>query len=102
MNLINLSFYCYLVSFFLILIFFFIDRRKKRKLKYQADISILIPCYNNGESIELAIKSIYNSYPTQHFQLIVINDKSTDDSLEKLQKLQNIYHFTLIENEKNL
>ncbi|MDR2540350.1 MAG: glycosyltransferase [Candidatus Peribacteria bacterium] len=66
------------------------------------DISILIPCYNDGESIALTIKSVYDSYPSEHFQLIVINDKSTDDSLTQLQILQKQYGFTLIDNEKNL
>ncbi|MDR0607440.1 MAG: glycosyltransferase family 2 protein [Candidatus Peribacteria bacterium] len=84
------------------LIFFFINWRQKRKLQTTEDISILIPCYNDGQSIELTIKSIYDAYPPQHFQLIVINDKSTDNSLDILQTLQDIYHFTLIDNETNL
>ena len=102
MNFISLSFYCYLVSFSLVIIFFLIDRKKKKRLKHEEDISILIPCYNDGESIELTIKSVYEAYSSTHFQLIVINDKSTDTSLEKLQKLRKTYHFTLVDNEKNL
>jgi len=99
---ITYSFYIYLSSFSLILIFFLIDRKKKRKLKTEEFISIIIPCWNDGESIALTIKSVYKSYPTEKFQLIVVNDKSTDNSLEQLQSLQKQYGFTLIDNEKNL
>jgi glycosyltransferase involved in cell wall biosynthesis len=102
MKFIEYAFRCYLVSFILVIIFFLIDRKKKRKLKSQEKISILIPCYNDGESIALTIESVYHAYPSDLFQLIVINDKSTDDSREKLQELEYIYHFTLLNNEKNL
>jgi glycosyltransferase involved in cell wall biosynthesis len=90
------------MSFSLVLLFFFIDRKKRRRLKIEESISIIIPCYNDGESITLTIDSVYKAYPTEKFQLIVINDKSTDNSLEQLQKLQKKYRFTLIDNKKNL
>jgi cellulose synthase/poly-beta-1,6-N-acetylglucosamine synthase-like glycosyltransferase len=99
---ITYSFYCYLISFTLILIFFFIDWKKKRKLKEAEQISIIIPCYNDGESIALTIKSVYTALPDSNFQLIVVNDKSTDDSLTQLQALQKTYGFTLIDNPTNL
>jgi cellulose synthase/poly-beta-1,6-N-acetylglucosamine synthase-like glycosyltransferase len=102
MRLLEYALYGYLFSFLLVLIFFFIDWTKKRTLKHYEKISILIPCYNDGESIELTIQSVYQSYPPDHFQLIVINDKSTDDSLQKLHTLQKKYGFTLKDNEKNL
>lgn len=102
MKFIEYSFFIYLLSFFLTIIFFFFDRRKKRILKTKPNISILIPCYNDGESIELTIKSIYDSYPQDKFQLIVINDKSTDNSLEKLKILQKKYNFMLHDNPQNL
>jgi cellulose synthase/poly-beta-1,6-N-acetylglucosamine synthase-like glycosyltransferase len=96
------SFYAYLFSFSLVLIFFFIDWRKKRQIQHYEKISILIPCYNDGESIGLTIEHLYKAYPSDYFQLIVVNDTSTDNSLEQLQMLQRQYHFTLIDNEKNL
>ncbi|MDR0369908.1 MAG: glycosyltransferase, partial [Candidatus Peribacteria bacterium] len=94
MKFIEYSFFFYIASFTLIVLFFLIDRRKKRTLKKKEKISILISCYNDGDSIELTIQSVYDSYPKEYFQLIVINDKSTDDSLEKLQNLQKKYGFT--------
>ena len=101
-KIVQYSFWCYVVSFSLVLVFFFIDWRKKRKLKEFEDISVLIPCYNAGESIELTIKSLFDSYPKKHIQLIIIDDKSTDTSFQKLQQLQEKYDFQLLSNEVNL
>jgi cellulose synthase/poly-beta-1,6-N-acetylglucosamine synthase-like glycosyltransferase len=102
MRILEYAFYGYLFSFTLVVIFFFIDWRKKRQLKTLEKISILIPCYNDGESIALTIKNVYEAYPSDLFQLIVINDKSTDTSLTQLKMLQEQYGFTLIDHEKNL
>jgi cellulose synthase/poly-beta-1,6-N-acetylglucosamine synthase-like glycosyltransferase len=102
MRLLEYAFYGYLFSFLLAVIFFLIDRKKKRLLQTHEKISILVSCYNDGESIALTIKSIYEAYPSEHFQLIVANDKSTDNSFAQLQQLQKHYGFTLIDNEHNL
>lgn len=49
-------------------------------------ISVIIPVYNSASYIEKCILSILNQ--TYHnYELIVVNDGSTDNSLEKLQKL---------------
>lgn len=44
-------------------------------------ISIVIPCYNQGEYLEDAIESAYNQSTPAH-EIIVVNDGSTDDSRE--------------------
>lgn len=94
----------YLAIFTLILsfVFAYFDLKKKRKLKKQVPISICIPCYNDGDSIEMTINSLFSSYPKELIELFVVNDKSKDDSLDKLIALQEKYEFTLINNEKNL
>lgn len=52
------------------------------------EISIIVPVYNAEQSIQRCIKSILEqSYP--HFQLILINDGSTDDSLKICQQNQS-------------
>lgn len=48
-------------------------------------ISIIIPCYNQGEYLEQAIESAYNQTLTPH-EIIVINDGSKDDSREVAER----------------
>jgi len=57
-------------------------------------ISVIIPLRNESENILKNLKSIENqSYPKDKFEVIYINDSSTDDSLNKIceaQKSSNI------------
>ncbi len=53
-------------------------------------ISILIPCYNESETIEETIKNIANlSYPD--FEIIAVNDGSSDNTSDILMKLSHEY-----------
>lgn len=47
--------------------------------------SIIIPVYNKGPHIQRSISSVLNQ-TFQNFELILINDASTDNSLEEMQK----------------
>jgi len=86
----------------LIFLFAYIDYKKKRKLKELPYVSFVVPCFNDSESVSETIYSIYNSYERSKIELIVTNDKSTDNSLEILKDLQKKFGFRLIENEKNI
>lgn len=79
-----------------------LDYSKKRKKAELIPLSVFIPCYNDGASIWVTIKSLYNSYPNELLEVFVMNDNSTDISLEVLKKLNKKYPFKLIENQKNL
>lgn len=85
----------------LILLLSYIDKKKTRKKHTYPSISFLIPCYNDGDTIALTIKSIYASYPKEKIQLIVINDKSTDDSADRIRDLRQIYDFLFIDQPVN-
>ncbi len=79
----------------------YVDHIQKRKPHTYPNISFIIPCYNDGDSIEATIKSIYTCYDKSKFQLIIINDHSRDNSKEVIQKLQSEYEFLFIDQEKN-
>lgn len=85
-----------------ILFLCFLDYCKKRNIKENPFLSFLIPCYNDGGTIEKTIKSIYACYDPRKFEIIIVDDKSKDNSLAILKKLQKKYDFRLVENEKNI
>jgi glycosyltransferase involved in cell wall biosynthesis len=63
-------------------------------------LSVIIPCYNEANTVEIIIDRIIKSYK-ENKQIIVIDDGSTDGSKEILKKIifKKIDH--LILNEKN-
>lgn|GEM_PF-1209031 len=61
-------------------------------------ISIIVPTYNRASLIEEALNSVFNQ-TYEHFELIVVDDGSTDDTAEKLKKFQADQRFTLVRQE---
>lgn len=56
-------------------------------------LSIVIPAYNEEESLPLTIKSIFETFSTVNinYEIFVVNDNSTDNSIKILEKLTKIY-----------
>ncbi len=51
--------------------------------------SIIIPARNEEENMEACLQSIFqNNYPAHHFEVVVIDDFSTDTTIEKIKHLQ--------------
>lgn len=66
-----------------------IGKKKNKDLNYFPDVSILIPVYNSQESLERCLSSIYEStYPNDAMNIMLINNKSRDDSFEIYKKCQ--------------
>jgi glycosyltransferase involved in cell wall biosynthesis len=66
-------------------------------------ISIIIPCYNCAETLEEAVSSAYRQELQIPFELVLVNDASTDNTQEIIEKLasqRNNLHF--FKHEKNL
>ncbi|MCE3282205.1 MAG: N-acetylglucosaminyltransferase, partial [Chitinophagaceae bacterium] len=54
--------------------------------------SIIIPARNESETIERCVHSIYlQDYPTELFEVVVIDDHSSDDTSVKVEALQQRY-----------
>jgi hyaluronan synthase len=52
-------------------------------------VSVLMPCYNEGQTVYETIESISKSnYPTDKFEVIAQDDCSVDDSYEWMRKAQ--------------
>lgn len=78
------------------------EQRTPRALtKNKPPLTVIIPCYNDGESIADTIHSLFLCYPHDLLHCIVINDASTDDSAIQIANLQTDYPLTVITNETN-
>ena len=67
------------------------------------DISIIVTSYNYGSYIERCIRSCLDqNYPSDKFEVIVVDDKSTDQTLEIIEKFKANPNFRIIETPKNV
>lgn len=64
-------------------------------------ISIIMANYNNSEYIETAIQSVANQ-TYSNWELIIIDDASTDNSLEKIKAYLTDKRIKLVVHDKNL
>ncbi len=110
MNFIEIVFFIYLfISLYMtsLLIFIWYPNRNKLFLYPHGTpvpVSIVMPCYNEAETIGEAIESLLRlNYPGEMIEIIVVDDKSKDSSVEIVQKYVDKYHgkVRLIVNSRN-
>lgn len=61
-------------------------------------LDIIIPAYNNVEGLRQTLTSIYNSKNYFNYSIIVVNDCSTENYLEIIEKFPYVMYITLEEN----
>ena len=79
----------------------YLDSRHPRKPDEATPVSIVIPCYNDAASVQMAIASVFKACPSELVDLIVINDCSTDDSLARIREMSARYQFRIVDNQEN-
>lgn len=62
-----------------------LDPTKALDLKILDEVLVIIPCYNEQDNIE---KSVHNLVQDYHYNFIVIDDCSSDNSLAIIKKHQ--------------
>ncbi|MBN1186613.1 MAG: glycosyltransferase [Bacteroidales bacterium] len=66
-------------------------------------VSVTISAYNHENFVEKTILNIVNqSYGFENIELLTIDDCSTDNTGKILRELSERYHFTFIQNKKNI
>ena len=67
------------------------SKKPVNNLGFEPEVSIIIPVYNEEKNIEGCIDSIINSgYPSDKMEIMVVDDGSTDSTIEKAEKIGGI------------
>lgn len=109
MNWVDIVFFFYIfVGLYMSSLFLFIYIHNRKKLLEYPEgkpepVSIVMPCYNEASSIGHAIESLLNlNYPKEMIEIIVVDDKSKDNSAEIVRKYVRQYsNIRLIVNKRN-
>lgn len=65
-------------------------------------LSFLLPCYNVAKYIKDSVDSIVSGCSGIEYEIIAVDDASTDDTLSKLNELASLYPcLNVAANEKN-
>ena len=71
------------------------------KLPVRASVSVIIPCYNEERFIGKALENLAGQYWSEHYEIIVVDGMSNDQTREVVRKFQTIHpelSIRLIEN----
>jgi len=67
----------------------FRNEKSNRKLTEFPFVSVIVPAYNEENTIEATARSVLNlNYPRDKLELIMVNDGSHDRTLERMQKIK--------------
>ena len=70
--------------------------------KLSPSISIVLLCWNHWNETRLCIESVINNSNYNNYELIVVNNGSTDNTANGLEYYKNTYKFiTIVNNHKN-
>ena len=72
----------------------FVGYKKQEEKKYEKDVTIVVPVYNTQDYIAKCLDSIINAI-IPNCEILIINDGSTDDSEEIINKYVNNYPDTI-------
>jgi len=85
------------IAFYFLFLFVLIYFQNKKYIFYCPEpyknysLSIIIPCYNEGETIERTVKSVLEGGYTNLKKIIVVDDCSKDNSYEIIKSLAKKY-----------
>lgn len=89
-------------SFYAISLFTYYKKKKEPKHSTKEKVSIIIPAYNEEESIEKTIESALNlDYPKNNLEIIVVDDGSKDSTYEKVLRVAKKSKMIRVYSKKN-
>jgi glycosyltransferase involved in cell wall biosynthesis len=75
----------------------------KKNINYP-DVSVIVPCRNEAQHIRQCLDSVlFGGYPAENMEIIVVDGKSDDGTLQILEDLSRDYDFIrILENNKKI
>ncbi len=109
-SILNVIFYILVFLSVYVQVFFFVtfleNRKKiviragKIKLKHYPAVTIAVPCFNEEGTVEKTVHSILNlNYPQAKIQIFLIDDGSTDGTLEVIHKFTGYSNIKIFHKE---
>ena len=84
----------YFSLFWISVLIFNPNENSKRKNKYTPAITIILPMWNEEETIEKTLESVYNlNYPKSKLKVICVDNNSTDSTSKILKRLNKKWDF---------
>jgi len=77
---------------------------KYKKVDSVPEVSVIVCAFNHDKWLERCIRSLIHQYNIEQseYEIIVVNDASTDNTEQVLANLSNLSPIRIIKNEKNL
>jgi glycosyltransferase involved in cell wall biosynthesis len=72
------------------------------RIQAKPEVSYIMTTYNNDKTIKESLNSINVFNPDLSFEIVVVNDGSTDQTLEILENFEFVVPFQIINLEKNI
>tara|TARA_B100000963_G_C22511252_1_gene618468 strand:- start:302 stop:997 length:696 start_codon:yes stop_codon:yes gene_type:complete len=66
------------------------------------DFSLIVPCFNEEQNIDKIFEEIQNNLGNYNYEIIFVDDKSTDNSLSKLIKFSKNLNVSILKNTINM
>jgi len=79
----------------------FLDRRRRRAAALPCPVSVIVPCFNDGETVGDTLRSVFASWPEQLLEVVVIDDASTDDSSRRILDVARAFPIRVVSNTVN-
>ncbi|MBD3164469.1 glycosyltransferase [Candidatus Woesearchaeota archaeon] len=99
----------FLSTYFNIVLLLILFNKKSEIYKYEKissgnipKVSMIVPCYNEEKTIEQSIKSLQKvDYPKDKFEIVIVNDGSTDSTAKIAEKYAAQKNIVFIDNKVN-
>jgi len=93
----------FFVAFIFLFLFFESKFKQEKKIKKYLDVTFVLPAFNVEKYLERSVDSIKNAtYPQEKIRIIIVNDCSTDNTLEIARKLaKNDKRITVLNKKVN-